>query len=84
MDLLEYTPDFPHESLYRRAINYSPTICLAIFLVIYPVTGGYLWTSLCVSYLGFWGWTPTAMVVFATVVGMCTFSLWANRSPHLR
>ena len=85
MDLLDYTPDFPRESLYRRVINYSPSMCLAlIFLVVYPVTGGYLWTNLCVSYIGLWGWTPTVMVMFATIVGMCIFSLRANRSPHLR
>jgi len=84
MDFLEYTPDFPRESLSRRAIDYSSTICLAIFLVIYPVTGGYMWTRLCVSYLGFWGWIPTAIVVFATVVDVYTFSLWANQSPYLR
>lgn len=82
MDILDYTHDVPRESLARRAINYSPTICFAFFLVVYPFFGGYLWTDLCISYLGVWGWGPTLAVVSVTIVAV--FALWIRSVPKAR
>ncbi|RDB17067.1 hypothetical protein Hypma_001941 [Hypsizygus marmoreus] len=78
MDVLDYTRDVPRESLARRVINYSPTIVMALVLVIYPVCGGYLWTNLCIGYLGAWGFAPIAAVSFVTIV---VFGIIIRRRP---
>lgn len=82
MDVFDYTHDAARESLAWRAINYSPTICLALLLTVYPFVGGYLWTYLSMSLLGVWGLGPTIGVVLVTIVAIC--ALWIRRVPKAK
>lgn len=84
MDILDYTHDAARESLARRVINYSPTVCLAIFLTVYPTVLSYLWTDVSVSFLGVWGLGPSLGVVLVSIAAICAVWLRSGHIPEER